>query len=113
MSTSNSLNTRFGKSPMQNLSLIHKIFDRARNILDRNLRIDAMLIQKIDAVRPQSLQRVLNDELDMVGFAVQPRESLPCLLIDVPSVLRCDPNLITKRLYGLAEDPLVLPGPVR
>jgi hypothetical protein len=71
-----------------------------------------MLIEQIDAVGSQSLERVLNDLLDMFGFAVQTRKPTACLQIYVPAELRRDPDFVSKWLYGLPEDPLVLPRTV-
>ena len=41
----------FGKSPIQNLTFVHKIFDRSGNIFNRHLRVNAVLIEEIDAIR--------------------------------------------------------------
>jgi hypothetical protein len=71
---------------MEHFSLIHEVFDRSSDVLDRNLRINAMLIEEIDTIRLQPLQRKLNDLLDVFGFAVQAWKSLSCLLIDVPAI---------------------------
>src|ERR1700754_3305871 len=112
MSTSDSLDSRFGESPMQNLSLIHQILDRSSNVFDRHFRIDAMLIEKIYAVGPQPFERSFNDYLDVIWFAVKPRKPLSSLLIYVPTELGSDPDFISKRLDRLTEDPLVFEWPV-
>src|SRR5687767_5446458 len=112
MSTSDCLDSRFGESPMQNLSLIHKVLDRSSNVFDRHFRIDAMLIEKIYTVGPQPFERSFNDSLDVIWFAVKPRKPLSRLLIYVPTELGSHPDLISKRLDRLAEDPLVFEWPV-
>ena len=39
-----------GQAPVQNLALCHQILNRAGDILDRYLRIDAVLVEEVDAV---------------------------------------------------------------
>src|SRR5688572_16184664 len=48
----------------------------------------------------------------MIRFAVQPRKPTSRLLIDVPTELGSDSDLVPKWLNGFTEDPLVLPGTV-
>src|SRR5688572_27610789 len=112
MSATDSLYARFGKSPMQNLSLIHQVFDCSGDVFDRHLRIDAVLIEKVYAVGPQPLERSFNDQLDMIWFAVKPGKPTSRLLIDIPTKLGSDPHFISKRPDSLAEDPLVFERPV-
>src|SRR5688500_14064521 len=112
MSTSDSLRSRFGESPMQNFSLIHQVLDRSSNGFDRHFRIDAMLIEKVYAVGAQPFERSFNDLLDVIWFAVKPRKPLSRLLIYVPTELGSDFDLISKWLDRLAEDPLVFEWPV-
>src|SRR4026208_1997746 len=107
MSATDSLNARFGKSPMQDLSLIHQVFDSSGDVFDRHLRIDAVLVEKVYAVGAEPLERSFDAQLEVVGFAVKPGKPAPRLLIDIPAVFGSDPDFISKRLDGLAEDPLV------
>src|SRR6185369_4419399 len=48
----------------------------------------------------------------MIWFAVKPRKPLSRLLIYIPTELGSDPDLISKWLDRLAEDPLVFEWPV-
>jgi len=41
---------------VQNLALLDEGFNRSGYFLDRNVRIDAMLVVEIDAVGPESLE---------------------------------------------------------
>jgi hypothetical protein len=97
---------------MQNLSLVHQVLDRSRNVFDRHFRIDAMLIEKIYAVGPQPFERSLNDLLDVIWFAVKSGKPTSCLLIYVPTKLGSDPDLVSKWLDRLAEDAFVFEWPV-
>src|SRR5688572_29337361 len=107
MSSANRLNARFGEPPMKHLSLSHQVFDCTGDILDRNFRIDAMLIEQIDAVGTQSLEGTIDHSLDVVGLAVQTRKPPTGLLIDIPTELGSDRDLISKPLDSLTEDPLI------
>jgi hypothetical protein len=82
MSAMDCLDTRFGKSPVQNLSLIHQVFDCSGNVFNRHFRVNAMLIEKVYAVGAKPPERSFNDQLDMIRFAVKPPEA------DAPSADR-------------------------
>jgi hypothetical protein len=38
---------------MQDLALRHEVLDRARDVFDRYLGVDSMLVEEIDAVGPE------------------------------------------------------------
>jgi hypothetical protein len=52
------------------LALLDLFLDRAGDVFDRHGRIDTMLIEKVDGVDPEPLQRGLGDPLDLLGPAV-------------------------------------------
>ena len=74
---------------MQYLAALDKIFHGTRNVLDWNIRIDPMLIEKIDTIRTETLQAPVDHFLDVIGPAVQ-----TALVGEVEAELRCDLNLI-------------------
>lgn len=45
-----------GEAKVPDLSLLHQVFDRARDVLDRHVRIYPVLVEKIDDIGPQSLE---------------------------------------------------------
>jgi hypothetical protein len=54
-----------------------QVLDRARHVLDRHGGVDAVLVEQVDAVGPQALQRGLDDLADAFGPAVHaPRRPL-------------------------------------
>jgi hypothetical protein len=53
------------------LPLLDQLFHRAGDVLDRDLGIDAVLVEKIDHVRTKTLQRRFDDLLDVRGAAIQ------------------------------------------
>jgi hypothetical protein len=48
-------------------------FDRARDLLDRHVGIHAVLIEQIDPIRLEPLERRVGDLADVRRPAVQPR----------------------------------------
>src|SRR4051794_9293687 len=71
-----------------------------------------MLIEKIDAVGAKALERPLDSELDVLGSAVEPRESLTGLQINVPAEFRGDHDLVAEGLDTLAQYALALKGAI-
>ena len=56
---------------MPHLAGLDQFFDGAGDVLDRHLRIDAMLLVDVDSVGTQSAQRFLAHALDVLGPAAQ------------------------------------------
>ena len=71
MCAANGFRARLGKTEVQNLSCLDQILDRAGHVLDRHVRVDAVLVVEIDAVGPEALERSLDDFLDVLGMAVE------------------------------------------
>src|SRR5215469_11962035 len=78
---------------MFHLPLLNKLFDGSRNVFDGNLVINAMLVEQVDDISFESLQRSLCDLLDMLWTTVQP-SLFPVL--NVESKLRRDRNILSK-----------------
>src|SRR2546423_1659152 len=72
---------------------VDQVLYRTCNVLDRNARIDAMLIKEIDAIGPESLERSLGNLLDVLGPAIQ---SNLLAVLDLETKLRCDDDLIAE-----------------
>ena len=71
MSPADGRSARLRKAEVQNLALSDQLFDRAGDVLDRDVRIDAMLVEKIDTVGAEALERAIDDCLDVLRPAVQ------------------------------------------
>jgi hypothetical protein len=80
------------------------------NLLDRHFRIDTVLIEQIDHVDLQALQRSVRDLPDVLRATVQP--GLSTLRIDPESELRRDRHAPTKRSQCLADEFLVGKRPI-
>jgi len=81
--------SRLGKTEVANLSLAHEVGHRADDCLDRNLGIDAVLVEKIDVIGSQPLQRSFDCPANVL--AIQPYH-LP--VFDLPAELRGDDDLV-------------------
>ena len=61
---------------MPDFSLGDEVFDGARHIFDRHIRIDAMLIQQIDRLHAYPPERGFGDLLDVFRPAVKATRSV-------------------------------------
>src|SRR5258706_2412233 len=66
------LYTSLGKSKVLNLARLNQILHRSRHLFDRHVRVNAVLIERIDDIGSESFERGLGDLLDVLWPAVQP-----------------------------------------
>ena len=92
----------FRQSPVQYLSLLHQILDRAGDLFHRHVRIDTVLVQEVDTVCTQPPERPFHRTADMVGSAV---ECGRLAFLHAEAELRTDFYLVTERGECFA-DPL-------
>jgi hypothetical protein len=109
MGTPDRLYARLGQTEMPDLAGPDQLLDRARDVLDRHVRIDPVLIEQVDHVEPQTLQRSFGNLPDVLGSTVQAGLSAPG--IDLESELGRDRHAPAKRRQCLADQFLVLYGP--
>src|SRR5258708_31280509 len=87
---------------MPDLTLLDQILHRTRHMLDRHVGINPVLIQQVDDVDLQPLQRRLSDLADVLRPAVQ--ADLPSRLgIEPPAKLCGDHHLVAKSRERLAD----------
>ena len=84
----------FRQSPVQYLSLLHQILDRAGDLFHRHVRIDTVLVQEVDTVCTQPPERPFHRTADMVGSAV---ECGRLAFLHAEAELRTDFYLVTER----------------
>ena len=65
------LHARFRKSEVLHLALLNQVLHRSRHVFDRHVRIDAVLIEQIDDIGLEALERGFGDLLDVLRPAVQ------------------------------------------
>jgi hypothetical protein len=93
---------------VQHLALIHQILDCSGDVLDRHLRIDRVLVEKVNAVGTKPLQHRLDSHLDVVRSAIQPRFALASFGVDVPAELGRDDDLVSEWFNAFPKDSLDL-----
>jgi hypothetical protein len=88
-----------------------QVLHRAGHVLDRDVRIDAVLVEKIDVVRAEASQHRFRCALDVFWFAVEPEAFARCR-IDVKAELGGDYDLVTDGRQRFPEQGFVGPGTV-
>lgn len=96
-------------SEVFDVSGFDQFFDSPGDILDRDIRVDAMLIEQVDAVGPKSLQRILGHFADAFGAAVESVRRLAVLETE----LGRDDDLVSIRSKCFSEQFFVIPRSVR
>src|ERR1700722_6151444 len=105
MRAAKSLRSHLTKAPVQNLALRHQVLDCSGDILNWDLWVDAVLIQKIYSVGSEPLEHSLNGSLDVVRLTVKSHLELAGVRVYVPTELRRDHDLIAERRYAFTENP--------
>jgi hypothetical protein len=112
MRPANRLNRGLRHAEVLDLALGNQLLDRSCHVLDRHARIDAVLIEEIDVIGPQTLQAGVRHCLDMLGPAIGPATALARLKIDVEAELGGNRHLVADRLERLAHQLFVRERPI-
>jgi len=88
---------------MPDLALGDEVAHRPRDLLDRDIAVDPVLIEEIDVVRAEPRERSLRDRADVPGAAIG---AGPARFAEVAELGR-DDDLVAHRLKRLADDLLV------
>jgi hypothetical protein len=108
MGAADRLDTCLRQAEVADLAFDDEIPDGAGYILDRHIRVDPVLIDQVNHIGPQPLQRLVGDSPDALGAAI---ESIGGHTV-LEAELSCDHHLVTDRLQRLAHDLFVDAGPV-
>src|SRR4029077_6436061 len=65
------LHAGFRKAEVLHLALLNQLFHRSSGVFDRHVGVNAVLIEQIDDIGLEALQRGLSDFLDVLWTAVQ------------------------------------------
>ena len=68
----NGLHACFRKSEVFHLTFLNQLLHRSGDFFDWNVRIDTVLIEQVDDIGLETLQRSLGDLLDVLRAAIQP-----------------------------------------
>src|SRR6202044_3134494 len=91
-----SLRARLGKPKVLHLALLDEIFHGSGNVFDRNIRIDTMLIEQIDDISSEPLERGFRNFLDVLWPAIQ-SGLFAGIRIKLESEFSSDRNLLAER----------------
>jgi hypothetical protein len=89
---------------VEHLALALEVPNDARNILDRNGRIDAMLIKQVNPVRAQASERAFDPLPDQPRIASNAWSGAPRLKIDVEAKLCRDDDVVPEALRRLSQN---------
>src|SRR5579885_165510 len=109
--TTDGLHTGFRKTEILDLARSDQILDRAGDVFDRHLVIDAMLVEEIDGLDLEPLERSLRDLFDVLRPAVE-AALRASLRIEIEAELGGDHHLPAERRERLAHQLLVRVGAV-
>ena len=110
MGTTQRLDAWLRQAEMPDLAFGDQFADGAGNIFDRHAGIDAMLVQQIDDLNTESLQRSLRGPADSVRIAAQAGVRLGGW-IDCKAELGRNSDLVADVAQSLADNLLVGKGP--
>lgn len=99
MRTAHRLHARLREAEVLDLALADQLLDHARNVLDGHVRVDTVLIEEIDAVGLEPLERCIGHLPDALGPAVHARFGVPVLEAE----LGRDHDLVAEGSQGLAH----------
>ena len=91
---------------MLDLALLDKVLNRAGDILDRHVRVDPMLVEKVDGVDVEPLEGRFGDLLDVLRPAIQ-AATLLAVGVDLEPELSGNHHLVADGRERLAHQLLV------
>ena len=100
MRTTDRPHTRLGEAEVPHLALLDQILHRAGNVLDRDIRVHAVLVEQVDPVGAESAQRVVDTRPDRRRLAVGPARLAGR---ELEAELGRDHDVVAERLECLAD----------
>ena len=94
-----------GETEVEDFARLDEFLHRTRHVFDGHVRVDPVLIEEVDAVGPETLERRLDHLLDVLRLAVEPAR------FEVEAELGGDDHLVADGRQGLADQLLVRVGP--
>src|SRR5687767_4611639 len=97
------LHARLREPEVLDLPLGDELLHGSRDVLDRHVRVDAMLVEQVDGLDAQPLQRAVGRPADRLGPAVEATSLVP-VLVEAESELRGDGDLPVEWRERLADE---------
>jgi hypothetical protein len=99
------LGAGLGQAEVPHLPRPDQVLDRSSDVLDRHLGVDAVLIQQVDGVDAEALERTVHGLADVLGAAGEAH--LPTFLVEAEPELGGDDHLVAEGGEGLTHELLV------
>src|SRR5439155_4099598 len=99
----NRLRGCLGKAELPDLACLNQVPYSSGDVFNRNVRVNAVLVEQIDGINLEALERSLCDPLDLFWPAVEACQTSLRLGIDFPSELGGDHHLPTERFERFAH----------
>ena len=107
MRTTNRLYPCFRKAEVPHLALLNQLLHRPGHVFDRHVRVDTVLIEEIDVLGLESLERALRDLLDVLWPTVQADPTLLTGGIELEAEFGGDHHSLAEGRQGFAHELLV------
>ena len=95
----------FGEPEVAHFARVDQLLDGAGDVLDRHLRVDAVLVEQVDGVDPEPAQGPVDGVADVVGVAGQP--GLAAVVVEGEAELGGDDDLVADGFEGSTDERLV------
>ena len=108
MRAADGLHAGFGQAEVLHLALLNQFLHRARHVFDGHVRVNPMLIEQINRLDLEPLERAFDGLLDVLRPAVQARRTGPIVAAaQIEPELRGDDHLLAERSERFADEFLV------
>jgi hypothetical protein len=97
MGAADRLRARFGKTEVLHLTFLNQVLDGARNVFDRNIEVDSMLLKQVYGIDLQPLKRPFCHLFDVFWPTVERAPLASIAGVGFPSELRRDYDFPAKR----------------
>ncbi len=111
--TADGLGGRLGQSEVCHFPRVAQLLHGSGDILDRDVRVDPVLIEEIDALGLQARQHGVHDFADVFRATIETAGALAGLRVDVPAELRRNHHAVSDRRERLADECFVRKRSVR
>ena len=106
MGAADGVGTGFGEPEVGDLAGGDEVLDGAGDVLDRDGRVDTVLVEQVDALDAESLQRAVDGLADVVRPAVE-AATFSGLWVEAPPELGGDDDLVADRTECFTDECLV------
>ena len=91
-----------GQSEILDLAFLNQLPDRARHVFDRHVWVHAMLVEQVDVVAPEPLERCLDNRFDVLWATVE-TPPLTGNRVNIETELGCDHHLVAQGSKRFAD----------